>query len=115
LFKSEWRRLANAGNRSSELIDQRFTVECGPIEWVLPDLLRMADDLSDGPRYRLEAAVRRLLSEQHFVEGCGDLATSHSHDQFIEHFVRVTLIVLDHIRADERYPYGQAVTPEMFG
>lgn len=115
LFMAEWRRAASSRQRGGGTLAHHFTTECGPVAWLMPDLLRLAREMTDAPTDRFESAIRRLLSEQLFVEGHGDATASEDHDQIIEQCVHVMLRILRDAKADAPEHDAHYAAPQMFG
>ena len=115
VFMREWHRVAARSRRGGAQLEHRFTLECVPVSWLLPDLLRLAHEMADAPLDRFESALRRLLSEQHFVGDHGDASTSTDHDQIIEQCVQVMLNILRRTQDDPEHHESHLAAPQMFG
>jgi hypothetical protein len=86
--------------------------------WVLHDLVGMVAAAHDRPVRELEPMIRRVVTEQNFVDECGDTVMDAQGIKMIERQVQVILKVLESVR-QQALASGQwsdvPLTPQMFG
>lgn len=86
--------------------------------WVLHDLVEMVAAAHDRPVRELEPVIRRVITEQSFVDECGDTVMDGQGKEVIERQVQVILRVLESVR-QESLASGRwsdvPLTPQMFG
>lgn len=86
--------------------------------WVLHDLVEMVAAAHDRPVRELEPMIRRVITEQSFVDECGDTVMDCQDMEMVECQVQVVLKVLESVR-QKAMASGQwsdvPLTPQMFG
>ncbi len=104
------------GSRGAE--EPQPVLDAATVRWILPRLMRLADDLHGEPIEQLAPAVRRMLMEQAFVDAHGDAVLIDAERRQIDEQVAMLLRILEQARR-EQHANGQwatvPVTPQMFG
>jgi len=93
-------------------------VSISAIEWMLPQFVRLAEELHDEPIGRLQPVVRRMLMEQIFCDDSGDAVMTPAQRRHIDRQVQWILRILALARQQTRqsaYWSTMPVTPQMFG
>jgi hypothetical protein len=113
LFEEEWRTVCRqCGGEFSAM-----RAKC-PVWWLVPELLRLVEELADEPVQSLRPIIRQRLAEQEFVDDCGDSVVERADEQYLDQYADRLVHVLEKVRqrALARGEWSQMpMTPQMFG